>query len=86
MKNRTALCVQTGNAARVYADLLKLQALNTAGKIDSAVCLLFTKSAGKKVGSNLASFERLVLELRTVLRGVVTVPLLVIGLALPHEE
>lgn len=79
VKGKTALCLQTGNMGRFYADLLKLQYLFQKGKINSAIYILPTISLSKKMGSNLANFERLVLELK-LFSKVITVPILVVGI------
>lgn len=79
INGKTALCLQTGNMGRFYADLLKLQFLFQKGKINSAIYILPTVSLAKKMGSNLANFERLVLELK-LFSKVITVPVLVIGI------
>lgn len=79
IKGKTALCLQTGNMGRFYADLLKLQYLFQKGKINSAIYILPTISLAKKMGSNLANFERLVLELK-LFSKVITVPILVVGI------
>lgn len=76
----TALCLQTGNMARFYADLLKLQALQLDGKISAAIYILPVKLAAKKMGQNLANFERLKDELEFVYSKAITIPLLVYGL------
>jgi hypothetical protein len=76
---KTALCLQTGNAGRFYADLLKLQFLFQKGRISSAIYILPTSRLAKKMGSNLASFERLVTELK-LFHKVITVPTIVIGM------
>lgn len=79
MCNGTALALQTGNTARFYADLLKLQALYLSSKSSSAVYILFCSREAKKIGSNIANFERLVDEL-VIFQKTITVPMLVIGL------
>jgi len=71
--------LQTGNVARVYADLLKLQALFLEGRITAAVLIVPSKELSKTFGNNIASFDRLVSEL-AVFQAVITVPLFVIGL------
>jgi len=78
-KGQIALCLQTGNMARFYADLLKLQAQFLDGKITSAIYILPTKEAAKALGSNLACYERLLDELTSTFFKVITVPLLIYG-------
>ena len=72
------LCLQTGNMARFYADLLKLQVAFNDGNIKAAIFVLPTKLASKLMGSNLASYERMVQEL-SVFHTIITVPIVVIG-------
>jgi hypothetical protein len=79
VKERVGLCLQTGNMARFYADLLKLQLQFAGGKIDSAVYILPTKDAARQIGSNIANFERFTAELR-IFEPVITIPILVIGI------
>lgn len=76
---KTALCLQTGNMARFYADLLKLQAQFVDGKITSGVYILPTRHAAKQMGDNMANFERLTSELVTLFEKVITIPLLIYG-------
>lgn len=76
---KIALCLQTGNVARFYADLLKLQAQHLDGKAVCAIYILPMKSAAKKMGQNIANFERLTSELIHMFSKVITVPILVMG-------
>ena len=78
MHGSLAMCLQTGNMARFYADLLKLQAQFIDGKISAAVYVLPMRSAATALGSNIANFERLTSEL-DMFRAVITVPILVLG-------
>jgi len=78
MKQRVALCLQTGNMARFYADLLKLQLPFTKGAIEGAMLITPTQAAASSLGSNIANFDRLTREL-PVFREIITVPLLVVG-------
>ncbi len=75
----TALCLQTGNMARFYADLLKLQAQFLDGKITAAIYILPCREAAVQMGENLAHFERLTSEVTSMFSKVITVPLLVYG-------
>ena len=77
------LCVQTGNMARFYADLLKLQAQYLDGKLSAAVYVLPMASAAVSMGSNIVNFERFTGELE-LFRKVITVPLLVLGFEATH--
>lgn len=72
------LCFQTGNAGRVYADLLKLQTLYVKGNITAGIILIPTIATAKELGSNMANYERLVREL-PLFSQVITMPIVVIG-------
>lgn len=62
-RDRVGLCLQTGNMARIYADLMKLQTLYLNGAIDVAIVVLPSSATAKILGSNIASSERLEREL-----------------------
>lgn len=70
--------VQTGNAARAYYDLLKLQYLYTIERIEVAFLVVPTRAAAVRLGSNVASFERVQGELELFAR-VLSLPLVLIG-------
>lgn len=74
-----ALCFQTGNMSRFYADLLKLQYVYINKKSFAAFYLIPSKEAAKKMGSNIAHFDRFVFEL-ILFKDIVTIPTLVIGI------
>jgi hypothetical protein len=74
-----ALCFQTGNMSRFYADLLKLQYVYKNKKSKAALYLIPSKEAAKKMGSNIAHFDRFVFELK-LFKDIVTIPTLVIGI------
>lgn len=80
IKEKIGLCIQTGNMARMYADLLKLQSLYSKKTITSGVLILATASCGKSFGGNVASYERVIREL-SIFEKVITMPLLIIGFA-----
>ncbi len=80
VKGKTGLCIQTGNMARMYADLLKLQALFTRGAISGGILILAVDSCGKTFGGNVASYERVIREL-AIFDQVITMPLIIIGFA-----
>ena len=79
MHRNVGLCLQTGNMARFYADLLKLQSLFLEEMIYGAVYLIPTRSAARLMGQNMANFERLTSELSEEFNRVITVPIQVIG-------
>jgi hypothetical protein len=76
-KRATGLCLQTGgNASRIYADLLKLQALYLNDDITCGIFVLPSTPAARVLGDNLAQSERLIREL-SIFRKVITMPLMV---------
>jgi hypothetical protein len=79
MNRRYALCLQTGNMGRFYADLLKLQYLFNKGSVDSAIYIVPSKQIARIIGSNVANFERLVDELK-LFEKIITIPTVIIGL------
>jgi len=78
MNQRIGLCLQTGNMARFYADLMKLQLVFVDGVANGAVYVVPTKKAASELGSNLVNFERIVAETRLFQR-IITLPLIVVG-------
>jgi hypothetical protein len=79
-----ALCLQTGNMSRFYADLLKIEYLFRRGKIRSAIYVLPTKHTGNLMGSNVASFERLVKELK-LFSDIISARIIVVGIEIGKE-
>lgn len=77
-RNDVGLCIQTGNVSRVYADIMKLQALYADKKIKAGIIILPKKETAKKLGSNMANYERLNKEL-SIFKKVITLPLIVYG-------
>jgi len=80
VRDETALCFQTGNMGRFYADLLKLETLFRKNSIKAAIYLIPHKSLAKQLGSNIANFERFVEELK-IFSVTLTIPMLVLGVA-----
>jgi hypothetical protein len=78
MKSDLAFHLQTGNISRAAYDLLKLQYLYTARKIQAAALAVPTKECAVGLGSNLANAERITSELQLFDR-IITVPILVIA-------
>ena len=72
------LNIQTGNAARIYADLLKLQTLFVKEKITCGIIIVPISRTAKEMGYCLASYERLCREL-PIFNQVITMPIVVIG-------
>ena len=63
MKENVGLCLQTGNMARMYADLMKLQTLYLDLAITSVAIILPSYPAAMILGSNIAQATRLEREL-----------------------
>jgi hypothetical protein len=78
-KDKIGLCFQTGNMSRMYADLLKLQAVYLRGSIDAAIFILPEPECAKLLGLNIASCDRLRRELAIFDRAI-SVPLALIGI------
>lgn len=79
MKAHVGLCLQTGNMARLYADILKLQKLYAERSIIAAIFIVPSQPLAKAIGDNVAHASRLGREL-TIFSGVIDVPILVYGL------
>jgi hypothetical protein len=78
MKDDLAFQIQTGNVSRGAYDLMKLQYLYAANKIEAAAIAVPSSSAAQKIGSNIANFNRLMNELQLFDR-VISIPLLLIS-------
>jgi hypothetical protein len=78
VKDDLSFHLQTGNASRAAYDLLKLQHLWSVRKIEAAALALPTRQAASCIGSNIASFERTMNELRLFDRTI-TLPIFLIG-------
>lgn len=79
LKNGVGLCLQTGNMARIYADLMKLQAMYLDRSIKSAAIILPSHPLAKLLGSNIAQAKRLEREL-VIFKKAYQVPTLVFAL------
>lgn len=77
-KSGVGLCLQTGNMARMYADLLKLQQMFLNKAIKAGVMVLPTHASAKKLGDNIANATRLQCELE-IFRSVIHMPLIVLA-------
>lgn len=62
-KDDIGLCMQTGNISRIYADLMKLQAMYLDDLIKGAVIVLPSQDMAKLLGDNIAQSKRLEREL-----------------------
>jgi hypothetical protein len=79
LKSEVGLCLQTGNMARMYADLMKLQAMYLDNSIRSAAIVLPSQPLAKRLGSNIAQSKRLEREL-DIFKKAYHVPTLVFAL------
>jgi len=83
------IAIQFGNISRIYADLLKLQALFLEGKIDGAIILVPHGHLLKRLNENMSSpnrcsFDRVCREMPVFAR-VITLPILIYGLCFEEE-
>ena len=82
IKGDIGLCVQTGNVARYYADIVKLEYLFSEQKIENAILFVPTKDFAYKLysqGGALTTFERVVAEL-DVFKKIIKIPIIVVGI------
>lgn len=79
MREEVGLCLQTGNMARMYADLIKLQTLYMDNAIKSAVLIIPSEPLALLLGSNIAQAKRLEREL-AIFKKAYHVPTLVFAL------
>lgn len=77
-KDDLVIQIQTGNISRYAYDLLKIQHLYLKKEIDAAALAVPTKNAAVKIGSNVASCERIWNELNVFDRQI-TVPLMLVA-------
>lgn len=79
MREGIGLCLQTGNMARMYADLIKLQTLYLDNAIAAGVLVLPSQPVAAAIGDNIAQAARLERELE-IFRKAFYVPTLVVSL------
>lgn len=79
MKENVGLCLQTGNMARMYADLIKLQTLYLDNAIKSAAIVVPSQPMAALLGDNIAQATRLGREL-AIFRKAYHVPTLIFSL------
>lgn len=79
LKQGVGLCVQTGNMARMYADLVKLQTLYLDNAITAAVLVLPSQPLALQIGDNIAQANRLERELE-IFRKAYHVPTVLLAL------
>ena len=79
MKDKVGLCLQTGNMARMYADLMKLQSMYLDNAINAAAIVLPSQPVAAVMGSNIAQAKRLEREL-VIFKKAYHVPTIVFAL------
>ena len=79
MKGNVGLCMQTGNMARMYADLIKLQTMYLDNAIKSAAIVVPSQPMAALLGDNIAQASRLEREL-AIFRKAYHVPTLIFAL------
>jgi hypothetical protein len=79
-KMKVGLVFQTGNMARMYADLLKLQTLYLRDTIIAAVFIVPTRETARLLGENITNLSRLENEL-SIFERAITVPIMIYGFA-----
>ncbi len=80
-RNSVIVQIQTGNIARVYYDLMKIQAMYDQDLVLCGALILPIASAARVMGSNMAQAERVANELKHVFNKQVQVPILIVGFA-----
>jgi hypothetical protein len=78
IRDDLAVHLQTGNMSRAPYDLLKLQYLHIARRIEAAALIVPTKSGADAFGSNIAHADRISNELKLFNR-IITVPILLVA-------
>jgi hypothetical protein len=79
VREDVGLCLQTGNMARMYADLIKLQTLYLDNAIRAAVLVVPSEPVALLLGSNIAQAKRLEREL-SIFKKAYHVPTLIYAL------
>ncbi|MBE2180190.1 MAG: hypothetical protein IAE97_06930 [Chthoniobacterales bacterium] len=79
MKDNVGLCMQTGNMARMYADMIKLQTMYLDNAIKSAAIVVPSQPMAALLGDNIAQSTRLEREL-AIFRKAYHVPTLIFAL------
>lgn len=80
LKSKVGVCVQLGNVARTYADILKLAQLGKKNVIDIGVIVVPHKIESKILGANYAQYDRLASEIKHF-EDIIHTPIIIIGLS-----
>lgn len=78
-KNRVQVEAQFGNVSRYYADIFKFQVSHLKNTADVGVLIVLRREWARRIGSNIASFERAKKELET-LKLIIPIPIWILGL------
>jgi hypothetical protein len=76
---KVVLQVQTGNVARAFYDLMKMESLFTRRRAACGILAVPTSMAARVIGGNLASFDRVCEELQSLFFDQIRIPVLVAG-------
>lgn len=76
LKSNVGVCIQIGNVARMYADLLKLYYLYDEGIIDVGVMCVPHQIESSTLGANYARYDRLINEI-ALFSKIIRVPILI---------
>jgi hypothetical protein len=76
-----ALQMQTGNIARAFYDLMKLQRLFELKMTKVAILVVPMRLTAVKIGSNIANFERVTEEHSQLFSDQVNTPLVIFGIS-----
>ena len=77
--SRTVLQVQTGNIARAFYDLMKMQSLHDQGRANCGVLIVPSSTASRTIGGNLANFDRVRDELEILYFHQIRIPVLLVS-------
>lgn len=80
LKNRVGICIQFGNVARTYSDVLKLTFLTKKNIIDLGIIIVPNATESKLLGANYSSFARLSREIE-IFSEIIGTPLVIFGVS-----
>jgi len=80
MKSKIGLCLQLGNVARTYADILKLDFLGNEDIIEVGIIIVPGTPESRMLGANYAHFDRLSREIE-IFSGIIDTPLLILSIS-----
>jgi hypothetical protein len=70
---------QTGNIARAFYDLMKMQSLHQQGRSPCGILVVPSTTIARVLGGNLANFDRVASELSSLFFHQVSIPVLLAG-------